>query len=316
MLCVAHARVGVLRRSWWAVWDGERAARGHARARVRRSSARSAGTPIEVDHRAGVDAQDAAARDRHRARARAIDLPGPARRVGRAATRGAPRGAGRRERGGRVRRGRASGTSSRACTTAHPRSARCGSTARRTRSGAAVRRPGAASATCAFDALATRAKRENYLVIASDYEQPFGTFTGTLPVAGPLTGWGVMERHEALGEVASPRRRVATRGSPRRARARRRDRRGGRARPAGAGGGGRAGRRAAAARARRALVGRREGRGGRPRADARRARVAARAGRGLREGGAVRRAGGAAGGGRARVRAAAADARGGRRPPR
>ena len=49
-----------------------------------------------------------------------------------------------------------------------------------------------------FTALATRAKRENYLVIASDYEQPFGTFTGALPVAGPLHGWGVMERHSAL----------------------------------------------------------------------------------------------------------------------
>ena len=24
MLCIGHARVGVLRRSWWAVWDGER----------------------------------------------------------------------------------------------------------------------------------------------------------------------------------------------------------------------------------------------------------------------------------------------------
>ncbi len=50
----------------------------------------------------------------------------------------------------------------------------------------------------AFDAVATRAKRENYLVIASDYEQPFGRFSGSLPVAGELTGWGVMERHEAL----------------------------------------------------------------------------------------------------------------------
>ena len=45
---------------------------------------------------------------------------------------------------------------------------------------------------------ARRAKRENYLVIASDYEQPFGTFSGSLPVAGALHGWGVMERHEAL----------------------------------------------------------------------------------------------------------------------
>ena len=35
-------------------------------------------------------------------------------------------------------------------------------------------------------------------MIASDYEQPFGTFTGALPVAGALrAGWGVMERHEA-----------------------------------------------------------------------------------------------------------------------
>ena len=31
----------------------------------------------------------------------------------------------------------------------------------------------------------------------SDYEQPFGTFTGELPGAGPLAeGWGVMERHD------------------------------------------------------------------------------------------------------------------------
>ena len=49
-----------------------------------------------------------------------------------------------------------------------------------------------------FAALRPAGKRENYLVIASDYEQPFGTFTGSLPVAGPLHGWGVMERHEAL----------------------------------------------------------------------------------------------------------------------
>ncbi len=47
-----------------------------------------------------------------------------------------------------------------------------------------------------FTALATRARRENLLVIASDYEQPFGTFAGALPVAGDLrAGWGVMERH-------------------------------------------------------------------------------------------------------------------------
>ena len=48
-----------------------------------------------------------------------------------------------------------------------------------------------------FTREAVRAARENYLVVRSDYEQPFGTFSGALPVAGPLReGWGVMERHE------------------------------------------------------------------------------------------------------------------------
>jgi hypothetical protein len=48
-----------------------------------------------------------------------------------------------------------------------------------------------------FTAEATRARRENLLVLASDYEQPFGTFAGELPGAGPLrAGWGVMERHD------------------------------------------------------------------------------------------------------------------------
>jgi hypothetical protein len=49
----------------------------------------------------------------------------------------------------------------------------------------------------AFTALATRAHRTNYLVIASDYEQPFGAFAGDLSIAGRVQGWGVMERHEA-----------------------------------------------------------------------------------------------------------------------
>jgi hypothetical protein len=48
-----------------------------------------------------------------------------------------------------------------------------------------------------FASEAVRARRENLLVLRSDYEQPFGAFSGELPVAGPLReGWGVMERHE------------------------------------------------------------------------------------------------------------------------
>jgi uncharacterized protein DUF2804 len=49
-----------------------------------------------------------------------------------------------------------------------------------------------------FSAEATRARRENLVLVASDYEQPFGRFCGELPVGGALReGWGVMERHRA-----------------------------------------------------------------------------------------------------------------------
>lgn len=49
----------------------------------------------------------------------------------------------------------------------------------------------------AFAAEATRTHRERRLIVASAYEQPFGTFSGTLPGAGELrAGWGVMERHD------------------------------------------------------------------------------------------------------------------------
>jgi hypothetical protein len=49
-----------------------------------------------------------------------------------------------------------------------------------------------------FSALATRARKEHYGLVSSDYEQPFGTFAGTLPHGGELArAWGVMERHRA-----------------------------------------------------------------------------------------------------------------------
>jgi hypothetical protein len=47
-----------------------------------------------------------------------------------------------------------------------------------------------------FTARATRTYARNLLVIATDYEQPFGRFAGALPVGGELrAGWGVMEHH-------------------------------------------------------------------------------------------------------------------------
>ena len=49
-----------------------------------------------------------------------------------------------------------------------------------------------------FDAEATRAHRQNLVVVRSRYRQPFGTFTGTLPEGPRLAeGFGVMEEHDA-----------------------------------------------------------------------------------------------------------------------
>jgi hypothetical protein len=55
----------------------------------------------------------------------------------------------------------------------------------------------------AFTAEAVRERRENLLLVRSEYRQPFGTFAGVVP--GPrgerlqlAEGWGVMERHTAI----------------------------------------------------------------------------------------------------------------------
>jgi Domain of unknown function (DUF2804), C-terminal len=49
-----------------------------------------------------------------------------------------------------------------------------------------------------FVAEAERVRRDDLLLLASDYRQPFGTFSGTLPEGTRLaTGYGVMERHRA-----------------------------------------------------------------------------------------------------------------------
>jgi hypothetical protein len=49
-----------------------------------------------------------------------------------------------------------------------------------------------------FSAEAQRARRENLLLVRSDYRAPFGTFSGTLPGGIELArGMGVMEHHRA-----------------------------------------------------------------------------------------------------------------------
>ncbi len=70
----------------------------------------------------------------------------------------------------------------------------------------AAREVGPVAFTAALDAVgdlrfaeeARRARREELLVLASDYVQPFGTFSGA-PPGGPelREGYGVMERHTA-----------------------------------------------------------------------------------------------------------------------
>jgi Protein of unknown function (DUF2804) len=47
-----------------------------------------------------------------------------------------------------------------------------------------------------FHEEARRARSDDFKIMASDYVQPFGTFTGTLPGGVAVArGWGVMERH-------------------------------------------------------------------------------------------------------------------------
>ena len=49
-----------------------------------------------------------------------------------------------------------------------------------------------------FTPEAERVRRDDLLVVASDYRQPFGTFAGALPDGTELaSGYGVMERHRA-----------------------------------------------------------------------------------------------------------------------
>jgi hypothetical protein len=193
MLCVAWAKVGVLRRSWWAVWDD---AGLHEGTRAPFSLSYERGRPIEVTT-GPAWTRKTPLRVRGTVRGREIDLPGLMDEShGRHARRTAWRwsaGAGVSGSGAAVVWNLVEGLHD-------------GSPSERTVwvDGEPHEVAHQAFAGLAgvgdlkFEAVATRAKRENYLVIASDYEQPFGRFTGSLPVAGDVTGWGVMERHEAL----------------------------------------------------------------------------------------------------------------------
>ena len=194
MLCVAHARVGVIRRSWWAVWDG---AQLHEGTRAPFSLTLEAGEPIEVTTGPAFT-RKTPLRVRGTVLGKAIDLPGLLDdSEGRHARRTAwmwSAGAGRTDDGRSVVwnlvDGLHDGTPSERTVWLDGVPHEVGHQPFDGLHGVGDLR---------FTASATRAKRENYLVIASDYEQPFGTFTGRLPTGEELAeGYGVMERHEAL----------------------------------------------------------------------------------------------------------------------
>src|SRR4051812_48220915 len=204
MLCVASARVGLLRRSWWAVCErsgDERSARGrgtrlHEGTRAPFQLTLEQGTPIEVTT-GPAWTRKTPLRVTGTVLGRAIDLPGLLdESAGRHPRRTAWRwsaGAGVASSGAAVVWNLVEGL--------HDRSP-----SERTVWGDGEPHEGGPQAfdglarvgNLTFDAVATRAKREDYLVLASDYEQRFGRFSGSLRIAGEIEGWGVMERHEAL----------------------------------------------------------------------------------------------------------------------
>jgi hypothetical protein len=216
MLCVARAAVGAAHAGWWAVWDRETGAL-HERTRhswrgvtvePRRAAVRQRGVAIELTltpagepvsagsnpwtHKTPLSVRGEA---RVGGRVLRIDAPGLLDESGGRHPRRTAwlwsAGAGRTPAGARVIWNLVEGMDVAEQAVwidgaPHPV--------------APVAFDGlAAVAGLRFTAEATRARRENLVIVASDYEQPFGRFAGELPVGGPLAeGWGVMERHSAL----------------------------------------------------------------------------------------------------------------------
>ena len=187
MLCVGHARVGVLRRSWWARWDGAALHEG-----------KTAPFELQLEDGTPIEATTGPAWTRKTPLRVTVDGIECAGLLDESAGRHARRtawlwsaGAGLTTSGAHVVWNLVDGM--------HPGE----NTVWVDGTPHAVDPPRFDGidgvGDLRFNALATRAHHENYLLLASDYEQPFGTFSGALPVAGELSaGWGVMERHRAL----------------------------------------------------------------------------------------------------------------------
>jgi Protein of unknown function (DUF2804) len=202
MLCAARGRIGVLPFSWWAVWDGERLSEGRRRA-GRLELAVAGGAAVEVVSPHGAQyawTRKRAVRVSGSFDGRPFDLAGILdESAGYHARHTAWRwsaGVGTLVSGEPVTWNLVDGIHD--AVTGSERAVWLGGEPREVPpvsfaddlSGVAGLR---------FTAAATRVRRENLLLVRSDYEQPFGTFAGELPGAGELReGWGVMERHDVF----------------------------------------------------------------------------------------------------------------------
>jgi hypothetical protein len=230
MLCAARVRIGVLPVAWWALWDRadgrmvERSARGRGGVEVSGSSLRVRGRTVQIDLELGTGepvevvsphgAQYIWTRKRAGVLARGtVVRAGAARDVELRAV--VDESAGYHARHTSWRWSAGVGTAASGATVAWnlvdgvhdgpERSERAvwvdgephpvGPVAFAPDLAWVAPRDGGERLT--FAAEATRARREDLGLVASDYEAPFGTFAGALPIAGPLRdGFGVMERHD------------------------------------------------------------------------------------------------------------------------
>jgi hypothetical protein len=213
MLCVARVRVGGLRRAWWAVWDGARLWEGGPRgvrvdARRAQVDAGEVRIGLALDPGRSIEVTTGPAWTRKTpvlahglvvVGGRRVEVAAPGlvdesdgRHPRHTAWRWAA-GAGVTAAGGaavawNLVEGMHDGSPSERCVWVDGEPHAVGPLAFDGLDGVGDLR---------FSAVAKRAARESYVVLRSDYEQPFGSFAGELPVAGPVRGRGVMERHEA-----------------------------------------------------------------------------------------------------------------------
>lgn len=211
MLCAATVRVGPVRESWWAVWDGARlvegggpVAVGTAAVAVRGAIALSlapAGDPVEVVSPHGRQyawTRKRVAVARGRVLGRDVTLPALVdESAGYHARHTAWRwsaGAGRLAGGEAVAWNLVAGLHD--APSASERTVWIDGRAQEVPPAAFADDLGAVG-DLRFAADAVRARRRNLLLVRSAYEQPFGRFAGRIAgVPGELTGHGVMERHD------------------------------------------------------------------------------------------------------------------------